>query len=113
MNSEDEKVHVQIIAGNWNKVPGAFVPATDISVFMIDLKKRRRNGSPHSSVTSNIFYFVQGEVQVDGKSVKAMNLVQFGADGDQLRISSSSDGQRCYVTHSLIMNPWPLGDHLL
>lgn len=91
VTQDDEKVSVQVIAGNWNHTQGPFTPSTNISSLLIHLKS---GGSATFSIPQDhqiFFYVVQGEVQVDGQSVKAMNLVEFNPDGDQLHIGCLSN----------------------
>ncbi len=91
VTQDNENVGVQVISGKWNEIQGPFTPSTDITTLLIELKLGGRMvvGIPQNHQI--FFYVAQGEVQVSGQSIKAMNLVEFNSDGNQLQISSASN----------------------
>lgn len=88
---DQNKVRVQVISGNYDQTSGPFRPSTDITTLLIKIKI---NGSFNVDVPQDhqiFFYVVKGEVLVCCQSIKAMNLVEFNFNGQQLHLAATSD----------------------
>lgn len=85
------KVKVNVVSGSWGDVQGGMQSLSDIHMASINLEAG-------GSFTTNIdpertvfFYVVSGQVQVNDKVVPKLNLVEFGEDGDEIKVEASED----------------------
>jgi redox-sensitive bicupin YhaK (pirin superfamily) len=78
---------VTLISGAWNGHEGPVPSLTGITLMTI-------RGSANLPVPRDhnvFFYVVRGEVNVNGESVRAFNLVDFEHDGDEIDVQAGSD----------------------
>jgi redox-sensitive bicupin YhaK (pirin superfamily) len=88
---EPGKVRAQVIAGQLRGVAGPFTPSTGISVRMIELKAGGQARLEIPARENLFFYVVRGSVQVNGKTVEKLHLVEFGDSGEELDLQAAND----------------------
>jgi redox-sensitive bicupin YhaK (pirin superfamily) len=82
---------LQVISGRWNDHQGPIEPPTDITVLTLDLKPKAKFDLSIDSRQSVFFYVVRGTVQVNGRSVKKFNLVEFSNEGELIHIEAEEN----------------------
>lgn len=94
LKKDDNKISVQVIAGEFDGVQGPFTPSTNISVKTISITDSGVLKLIISQDETIFFYVVQGEALVNGQKIKKENLVEFNNDGSELEISA---GKNAYI----------------
>ncbi|HEY9722769.1 MAG TPA: pirin family protein [Oscillatoriaceae cyanobacterium] len=89
--SDDGKVTVNLIAGDWQGQQGPVQPLTDIQIMTIELKAGGRVVFPVPQAHSVFLYVVRGEVDVDGTAARGFQLVELEQDGDEVAIAARTD----------------------
>lgn len=88
---DDNGSVLNLIAGSWDGITGPHQALTDVFMSTLSLKA----GSSFSTQVDparNIFlYLIDGQSEVNGKSVNTMELVEFDNLGKELNISAKSD----------------------
>lgn len=91
MQEDEGRVTVRVVSGMWNGTPGAFPSATGLSLHIVELGK---DGTLTAEIPEdeNIFcYVVRGTLQVNGREVTKLHLVEFEHDSTELHIVAASD----------------------
>ncbi len=89
--SDNGRVQVQVIAGLFAAQQGPFEPSTDLTVLMLHLKTGGVTELQISSERQVFFYVVRGSLQVNGVTVNKMSLVEFTSDGQQIKLSATTE----------------------
>lgn len=89
--SDDGKVTVNLIAGEWQGRTGPVQPLTDIQIMTVELKAGGRVVFPVAKARNVFLYVVRGEIEVDGTSARAFQLVELEQDGDEVAIAATTD----------------------
>ena len=87
----NQKVSLNLIAGNWEGQKGGFEPLTDIFLSSV---KFESGGEWQISVPKNrniFFYVVRGNVVVNDQEVKQRQLAEFNNDDENLDIKVNED----------------------
>lgn len=90
---DEGRVTVHLISGNWNDQKGPVTSLTELTTTWIDLKVGGGFSLEVDPVRNILFYVLNGEVTVNGQSVKMHELVEFGNDGVGLSVTAASDAQ--------------------
>ncbi len=89
---DQNKVKVQLIAGNWETQEGSFDSLTRIflsTVFFLDQKGYFSKSVPTDE--NVFFYVVRGKIHVSGVEVPFRNLVEFENEGELIEVTASED----------------------
>lgn len=88
---DEGKVNARVVSGNFKGTQGAFETLTPIVLATINFKdsgKLELHVPEHHNL---FFYVIKGELTVNGESAKALHLVEFGNEGDYLKIEAKAD----------------------
>lgn len=85
------KVKINVVSGDWNGITGAHSPLTDIQLNSIEFKENGKLQIKIPAERNIFFYVVKGKLNVNGKSVEKLNLIEFENDGEELIIESLED----------------------
>lgn len=88
---DDEKVSVQMIAGNWDGNMGSFETLTPIFLSTITMEKGGKFNKNILDGENIFFYIVRGEVKILGEKIPFRNLVEFNNDGNTLSVEATED----------------------
>ena len=88
---DDEKVSVQMIAGNWDGNMGSFETLTPIFLSNITMEKGGKFNKNILDGENIFFYIVRGEVKILGEKIPFRNLVEFNNDGNTLSVEATED----------------------
>lgn len=95
---------IQVISGSWNNHPGPIEPPTDITILTLDLRAQAKFEISIDPRQSVFFYVVRGFVQVNGRTVKQFNLVEFSNEGELIKIEAEVD------SYILLCHAEPFGE---
>lgn len=90
-STDDGKVHIEIVSGDWQGQAGAFSPLVDIQCQVIHLKNTAQIDLTVSAPRNIFFYVVRGAVTVNGHTAQRFQLIEFNNDGDSLRLNAEED----------------------
>ncbi|MFO8146273.1 MAG: pirin family protein [Bacteroidota bacterium] len=85
------KVSAQVISGNFEGTQGAFDTLTEIHLATIFFKKTGKLHLPVPKEHNIFFYVVKGELIVNGRSAKALHLLEFDNDDENIEIDAIAD----------------------
>ena len=89
--SEDKRVSIQVISGEWEGVKGAFKSIANVSIYTLHMNAGA-SISTRIPVENNVFfYIVRGKVSLAGKTISYRNLVEFNHDDETLEIAASEN----------------------
>jgi redox-sensitive bicupin YhaK (pirin superfamily) len=88
---ENEKVNIQMIAGEWNGHKGSFETLSPIFLSTITMEKGGKFNKTIPVGENLFFYVVRGEVKILGEKIPYRNLVEFTNDGGNLSVEASND----------------------
>nr|WP_255710022.1 pirin family protein [Pontibacter harenae] len=90
--SEDEgKVTVNLISGSWKDQQGPIQSLSDIHMTSIELKAGGAFTATVAAERNIFFYVVRGRVKVNGENVEKLHLVEFGNEGDEIKVEAIED----------------------
>ena len=87
----DGKVTAQLISGEWKEVKGAFESSSGVFLSTLYLKPGAELEVSIAEAHNIFFYVINGEINVNGTSIRALHLAEFNHDGDTLTISTKTD----------------------
>ena len=93
INSEDNKVTVQVIAGDFNTVEGKITTQTSVNAYMIDMEVGGTINVPMNILHQSMLYLLKGDVLVNNEVqlLKGENqLIEFNNDGNEIVITSKT-----------------------
>lgn len=88
------KVKVNVISGNWGEQGEINGPVNSLSGIAMSSIELQQGGVFQTSVKASrniFFYVVRGKVQVNGETAAFRNLVEFGNEGEEIRIEALED----------------------
>ncbi|RAU83040.1 pirin family protein [Pontibacter arcticus] len=85
------KVKVNVVSGSWGDVQGGMQSLSDIHMASINLEAGGSFTTSIDAARTVFFYVVSGQVQVNNKVVPKLNLVEFGNDGNEIKVEASED----------------------
>ncbi|MEH0156881.1 pirin family protein [Limibacter armeniacum] len=91
IKSDDGKVRIKAISGNWNGEKGAFDSLTDVYLSSLEFKAGGKISFEVEAERNILFYVVRGKVSVNGKEVSMRHLVEFTNDGKNIDIEATED----------------------
>lgn len=84
-------VVMQLIAGEWEGVKGAFKPLTDVFLSTLHLQTGSTMSTNVATTRNVFFYVVRGEVVLNHQNIPFRSLVEFATEGEALEIEASKD----------------------
>jgi len=99
--SEDNKVTVQLIAGNLNGKEGRITTQTPVNTFMIDMEKRGELLLPLELTHQSMIYLLKGEVNVNDEvnlQKDENQLIEFNQDGEGIKITSVTNSKLLFLS---------------
>ncbi|WP_143962522.1 pirin family protein [Litoribacter populi] len=87
----DEKVTIQMLAGDWDGHKGAFDTLNPISISTIHMKDGGQFEKEIPADENIFFYVVRGTVNINGTEVRFRNLVEFAREEGKLNITANED----------------------
>lgn len=101
ITSEDGKVTLQVIAGNFNTVEGKITIQTPVNTYMIDMEIGGVIKIPMDTLHQSMLYLLNGDVLVNNK-VKLMKgenqLIEFNNDGNEISITSKIKSKLLFLS---------------
>ena len=101
ITSEDEKVKIQIIAGNIENKSGMIKTQTSVNAFMIDVEASGQHHFKIDNEHQSMLYLLNGNITVnnDIKLVENENqLVEFHQDGDGFKIEANEKSKLLFLS---------------
>ncbi|WP_373492627.1 pirin family protein [Aquiflexum sp.] len=88
---DNDKVKVQLIAGEWENKKGSFDTLWPIFLSTIFINKGGKFSKTIPTEENVFFYIVRGKVKVMGEEILFRNLIEFNNDGDSIAVEASED----------------------
>lgn len=85
---DNEKVHVQLIAGSWGENNGSFETLTPMFLSTIHLKKGGKFEKDIPTDENVFFYVVRGKLKVQDEEIAYRHLVEFHNDAESLAVEA-------------------------
>ena len=101
INSEDNKVTVQVIAGDFNTVEGKITTQTSVNAYMIDMEVGGTIKVPVNNLHQSMLYLLNGDVLVNEEVqlLKGENqLIEFNNDGNEIVITSKTKSKLLFLS---------------
>ncbi|MDT0678068.1 pirin family protein [Autumnicola musiva] len=87
---DDGKITGQVVSGKLKEVAGAFDTFTNINLATLKFEKEAKLELSVPIEHNIFFYVINGEFDVNENQVKALNLVEFNNDDEQLQINAKA-----------------------
>jgi redox-sensitive bicupin YhaK (pirin superfamily) len=84
----DGGVVIHAVSGEWAGTAGAVQPLADVALAWLELPAGSRVTLPIAAARNIFFYTVRGTLRVNDTETKALQLVEFNHDGDELTIAA-------------------------
>jgi len=91
IESDNGKVSVHAVSGDWEGTQGAVTPLVDIALARIDFKQGGTYKTYIIPERNIFFYVVKGKVTVNAHEAKMHQLVEFDNYGNELKINALED----------------------
>lgn len=88
---DDEKIKAQLIFGEWDGIQAAFTSDIGVQLSTVYFKKGGKLSVDIPEEENIFFYLVSGTLEVNGKAVDKMSLVEFEHDSPSLEILATED----------------------
>ncbi len=99
--SEDAKVTIQVIAGDFNAVEGKITTQTPVNTYMIDMQAGGTINVPINNLHQSMLYLLNGDVMVN-EEVQLMKgesqLIEFNNDGNEIVIASKAKSKLLFLS---------------
>jgi len=99
--SEDEKVKIQIIAGQFQGKSGKISTQTSVNAFMIDVEENGFHEFAINKDHQSLVYLLNGSVTINGQEVLKQDdkqLVEFHSDGDGFSIIGNKNSKLLFLS---------------
>jgi len=101
ITSEDNKVTVQVIAGDYNAIQGKITTQTSVNTYMINMEEGGTINVPMNSLHQSMLYLLNGDVMVNEEIqlLKGENqLIEFNTDGNEIVIISKTKSKLLFLS---------------
>jgi len=101
ISSEDEKVKIQIIAGELDGIHGRIKTQTSVNAFIIDIEENGVHDIEVPSEHQSLLYLLDGRVTVNHNTdlmTDANQLIEFGADGHGFVIKGNAKSKLLFLS---------------
>lgn len=88
---DEGKITAQVISGSFNGTKGAFQTLTNVNLTTLFFKETGKLDLTVPKENNIFFYVIKGELLVNEKLVKALNLAEFENDAENLSIEAQTD----------------------
>lgn len=88
---DDARVELNLVAGLCEGTAGPFETLTDVTLCGVLLKRGGRFAHDVAAGRRILFYVVRGRVEVNGVAASALDLVEFGAEGERVEAEARED----------------------
>jgi len=108
VTSEDNKVNIQIIAGELEGVYGRIQTQTPVNAFMINVEAGGSYTIKVPNSHQSTVYLLKGDVLINDSEVLKLNnnqLIQFNQDGDGFSITGNESSQLLFISGEPINEP--------
>ena len=108
VTSEDEKVNIQIIAGELEGVYGRIQTQTPVNAFMISVETGGSQTIQVPNSHQSSVYLLKGDVLINDAEVLKLNanqLIQFNQDGDGFSITGNESSLLLFISGAPINEP--------
>jgi len=108
VSSEDNKVNIQIIAGELEGVYGRIKTQTPVNTFMITVEAGGNYTFKVPNSHQSTVYLLKGDVLVNDSEVLKLNnnqLIQFNQDGEGFSITGNESSQLLFISGEPINEP--------
>lgn len=85
---DDGKVKAQIVSGNLNQTCGGFETQTEINLASLFFSSGGNLQTEVPEEHNILFYVIKGEIKIQGETIKALHLVEFNNDGENIQIEA-------------------------
>jgi len=101
VSSDDQKVNIQIIAGNLDGTSGRISTQTEVNVYMIDIEEGGEKTIKISNAHQSLIYLLNGNVSInnDVELVQDENqLIEFEQEGDGFSIKANQKSKLLFLS---------------
>ena len=108
VSSEDNKVNIQIIAGELEGVYGRIQTQTPVNAFMIDIKAGGTYSIKVPNSHQSTVYLLKGNVLINDSEILKLNnnqLIQFNHDGEGFSIEANETSKLLFISGEPINEP--------
>ncbi|NND88468.1 MAG: pirin family protein [Flavobacteriaceae bacterium] len=101
VSSEDQKISIQVIAGELNETYGRIATQTPVNAFRIDVKAAGMYELPIPKEHQSLLYLIKGNVLINDKYPLTFNkeqLLWLNQDGDGISIQGLADSQLLFLS---------------
>ncbi|MEN8858319.1 MAG: pirin family protein [Flavobacteriaceae bacterium] len=101
LKSDDNKVSIQIIAGNLLNQKGKITTQTALNAYIIDAKESGEIKVPMSKNHQSLLYLIDGDVSINDSIQLKKNenqLIEFNQDGDGFNFKSNSESRLLFLS---------------
>ncbi|NQY29234.1 MAG: pirin family protein [Flavobacteriaceae bacterium] len=101
IKSEDDKVSVQVVAGNFNAIEGKITTQTPVNTYMIDMEVGGVVNIPMNTLHQSMLYLLNGDVLVNEEVqlIKGENqLIEFNTDGNEIVIKAKIKSKLLFLS---------------
>jgi redox-sensitive bicupin YhaK (pirin superfamily) len=101
ISSEDGKVLVKVIAGNFNTIEGKITTQTPVNTYIIDMETSGVLSVPVDNLHHSMLYLLDGDVLVNQEIqlLKGKNqLLEFNTDGNQIIITANIKSKLLFLS---------------
>ena len=88
---DEGKITAQVVSGDFSGTKGTFQTLTNVNLATLFFKETGNLTLTVPKENNIFFYVIKGELLVNQKQVKALNLVEFENDGKKLTIEAPTD----------------------
>ena len=106
--SPDQKVLVQVIAGELYGTNGRIATQTSVNAYMIDIEAGGQYSIPVSKEHQSLLYLLEGEATINASQTLALNqdqLVWFHQDGDGFSIEGKAKSKLLFLSGTPLEEP--------
>ncbi|CAN5160560.1 pirin family protein [soil metagenome] len=100
---DEGRITARVVSGEFAETKGAFETLTPINLAVLNFKVAARINLDIPKDHNIFFYLIKGELMVNENSAKALNLVEFGNNGENIQIEAMADSTLLFG-HALPFN---------
>ncbi len=101
INSEDDKLSIQIIAGKLNETFGKIKTQTPVNVYMISAEEGGKHTIDIAKGHNALVYLIEGNVNINENNRLTLNenqLIEFNTDGDGFTIEATEGSKLLFLS---------------
>jgi len=101
IKSNDQKVNVQIIAGELDNKKGKIITQTKLNSFIIEANENGEIQIPIEKNHQSLLYLIDGDVEINNSvqlKKNELQIIQFNQDGDGFTLKSNSNSKLLFLS---------------